>query len=182
MVTPRWFDHGQSPCGWSWIWFSRLFFLRTPQKIHLHVFQVQVFNLILMLWLPTWPVMRGCNAARWCAAALTSHFVLEASLWPWSRHTGVWPWSAPVYSPRIREVLSGWAQLHSSTLAVFDSCSRTFFRVRFQSLIIVSLGYWSFKKIASSRLIIPTPHYFLIRILKFQENHFSQCPWSIPEK
>ena len=36
----------------------------------------------------------------------------------------------------------------SFLLAVFDSCSQTFFRVRFQSLIII---YWSFKKIASSR-------------------------------
>ena len=59
----------------------------------------------------------------------------------------------------------------SFLLAVFDSCSQTFFRVRFQSLINI---YWSFKTIASSRLIIPKLHYYLTRILKFQENHFKQ--------
>ena len=74
MVNPRVDDREYDSVG--------CFFLRTPQKIHLHVFQVQVFNLILMLWLPTWPVMRGCNAARWFMRGC--HWICPGH-WPGSR-------------------------------------------------------------------------------------------------
>ena len=62
MVTPRRFDHVDDREYDSVGCFC---FKDTPEDSFACFSSSSIqFNLILMLWLPTWPVMRGCNAAR----------------------------------------------------------------------------------------------------------------------